>query len=256
MHLSDPAVHVQCWNIQRYDTPLSAAAPWSRRRRGVLRRLAASDAGIIGLQEVLDPVASEIRQRLPHYAWIGVARDDGATTGEYAPILYRRDTFGAVDAGWFWLSPSPSRPSIGWDALLPRIATWARLRPIGTTADFVVINTHFDHRGAGARARSAWLVAGEMVRWSRGCPAIVMGDLNAQPTEPPLATLQLFLQNSAVDCRGRHDGPLRTHRRGRIDHILYTKHFAPLRQRTLADPYLSDHAALQCHLTLAPPPAV
>ncbi len=79
---------------------------------------------------------------------------DGHEGGEYAAIYYRRDRFRVVRSGRFWLSQSPLEiGSIGWDAALPRIATWAAFED--TT---VKINTHFDHRGEEARLQSTRLI--------------------------------------------------------------------------------------------------
>jgi hypothetical protein len=49
-------------------------------------------------------------------------------SGEYSPILFRRDRFERRDWGTIWLSPSPD--AVGQQRLgcrLPRIATWLNL---------------------------------------------------------------------------------------------------------------------------------
>ena len=253
--VADQSVSVLTWNIQRYDAGWLVATPWRLRRARILQQLRDLNADVIGLQEVHDPVARDIRAALPAHDWVGVARDDGKTQGEYAPILFRRDKLRLVESGWFWLSEEPGLPSVGWDARYPRIATWVHLEPPAGAA-FLVINTHFDHRGVEARAGSAWLVVSEMLRRCRRGPSLVVGDLNAREREAPLTTLQLFLTNGASDTRGRQVGPHNTHVAGRIDHILYTRHFAPAERRTLPNRFLSDHAALHYDLRLsATPPA-
>ena len=243
-----PTLSVLSWNVQRFDAPWFRAPRWPARRRGVMRQLRTTDADIVCLQEVLHPVRREIEAAMPGHRWIGVGRDDGGVAGEYAPILVRDAAFRVLDRGQFWLSADPARPSVGWDAKLPRIATWVRLvdtdgRPL------LVINTHFDHRGRRARERAAWLLAGEAVRLSRGAPCIVTGDFNAREDDPPLHTLQRFFRNGAFDPSGTSEGPFATHALGRIDHVLYSRHFARVAARTLPAPRLSDHAAL--HFSLA-----
>ena len=253
--VADQSVSVLTWNIQRYNAGWLVATPWRLRRGRIFRQLRRLGADIVGLQEVHDPIAREIRAALPAYDWIGVARGDGRTQGEYAPILFHRDRFSLVDSGWFWLSAAPGRPSVGWDARYKRITTWAHLEPPAGPA-FFVINTHFDHRGIEARARSAWLVVSEMLRRCRGGPALVIGDLNARAGEAPLKTLQLFLTNGAADTRGLQVGPRNTHVAGRIDHILYSRHFTPAERHTLPNRFLSDHAALYYDLRLSSAPSV
>ena len=250
--VADPAVSVLSWNIQRYNSSWLVAAPWRVRGARILDQLGRLGADVIGLQEVHDPVGREIRAALPGHEWVGVGRDDGDVQGEYAPILFRRDKFALLGSGWFWLSEEPGRPSVGWDARYPRIATWVHLQPPAGPA-FQVINTHFDHRGAEARERSAWLIVSELFRRCRGGPAIVTGDLNAREGDAPLATLQLFLTNGASDPRGHQVGPRNTHLTGRIDHILYSRHFTPDARHTLANRFLSDHAALHYTLRFAAP---
>lgn len=251
--MTDPSylgrISVLSWNVQRYDAPWFLANPWPARRAGVMGRLRRIDSDIVGLQEILHPVRSDIEAALPDHAWIGVGRDDGIAAGEYAPILYRRAKFRLLDHGRFWLSEQPDRPSIGWDAKLPRIATWVRLQGRDGTS-LVVFNTHFDHRGRRAREQAAWLLAREAYRLGRGDPCIVLGDFNARADTPPLRTLQLFFRNAARDPRGTTRGPAATHALGRIDHVLYSRQLARVTGRTLPANGLSDHASL--HYILGP----
>ncbi len=242
-------VSVLSWNVLRYNAPWYVAAPWRWRRDGVLRRLREAGADIVCLQEILHPVRDDVLDALPQHEWVGVGRNDGATEGEYAPILFDKSKFMMLDRGWFWLSDQPHRPSIGWDANQPRIVTWVRLQPASKGTPFIVVNTHFDHRGHRAREEAAWLLASETFRLSRGDPCLIAGDFNARAVDPPLRTLQLFMTNGDLDPRGHAVGPPATHAQGRIDHILYSGHFTRVEARTLPGGRLSDHAAL--HYTLA-----
>ena len=84
----------------------------------------------------------------------------------------------------FWLSPTPGvAGSQGWDAALPRIATWARLRDRQSGRSFVIVNTHFDHMGETARRESARLVVARAQGLADGAPLAVTGDLNADGWE-------------------------------------------------------------------------
>src|SRR5690606_15854253 len=94
-------------------------------------------------------------------------------------------TFTLVGHGHLWLSEHPERPgSIGWDAALPRMATWVKLQfRRNPYLHVTVFNTHFDHVGERARVESAELLR----RWVEtlgGTPVIVMGDFNLPPGSP------------------------------------------------------------------------
>ncbi|KAL1835840.1 hypothetical protein VTK73DRAFT_5301 [Phialemonium thermophilum] len=96
---------------------------------------------VIGLQEVLHEQLTDILNGLnaaDDAAWthLGVGRDDGATKGEYNPILYRPRQLRLLDYRTRWLSPTPDRPSFGWGAGSRRLVTVAvfevrRRRPGG-----------------------------------------------------------------------------------------------------------------------------
>src|SRR5690606_10363923 len=124
------------------------------------------------------------------WSWEGVARDDGKNKGEFTPIGFRTDRFKKLEGGTFWLSDQPETVgSQGWDAALPRIATWVLLEETESGKKLLVLNTHFDHRGAQARERSGALIAQRIDAMAEGVPAIVIGDLNAKPDSKPLTAL-------------------------------------------------------------------
>ena len=81
-----------------------------------------------------------------------------------------------------WLSKTPAKAgSVGWDAALPRLITWARLEfKSNPLVQVTVLNTHFDHKGKVAREKSA-----EEVRLYAealgGKRVVVTGDFNARP---------------------------------------------------------------------------
>ncbi len=239
----DP-LSVLTWNIQRYNAPWYLAPPWHWRKPGIARRLHEAGADVVCLQEVLHPVRPDIEAALPDHQWIGVGRNDGGTEGEYAPILYNESKLELHGSGRFWLSEQPERPSIGWDANQPRIATWAKLHAPAIDQSFLLINTHFDHRGRRAREQAAWLLAREALRLSRGDPILITGDFNARTDDRPMRTLQLFMMNGDLDPNGAAVGPKVTHALGRIDHVLYTRHFTRVAAHTLPGGHMSDHAAL------------
>ena len=119
--------------------------------------------------------ASGRRTRCPP----GVARDDGHRAGEWALVAFRTDRFDLLGRGDFWLSPTPDRPSMGWDAACVRLCSWAWLRDRTTGRELIFANTHWDHVGVEARRHAAALIKQRLPALSAGAPVVVVGDLNS-----------------------------------------------------------------------------
>ncbi len=163
---------------------------WPKRSDVLIESIRNADCDVLGLQEVMAEQLAAVLAALPEYDYYGVGRDDGASGGEFAPILFRKDRLELVSAGHFWLSPTPDRAgSVGWDAALPRIATWARLTfRSNPFREFYVYNTHFDHVGEVARRESARLLR-RSIEIIGGRPVLVLGDFNATPGSGPYREL-------------------------------------------------------------------
>jgi len=175
----------------RYGTAADGKDHWTARRGMVFALLRQQGADLVGLQEALDFQIEEIVAALPHYAVIGVGRDDGRAAGEHAAILFRRDRLRVAEAGTFWFSDTPSSPgSRSWGNRIPRICTWARFVDRGGGA-FWAYNIHLDHESQPSRERSTALLAQRIeARPFPGEPVLVTGDFNAGEDNP--AFLQLL----------------------------------------------------------------
>ena len=172
-------LRLMTYNI-RLDLASDGANAWPNRRDWVAAQILWLRPDIFGLQEVLPNQKSDLIAALPQYRVIGGGRDDGQEKGEASPIGFDPNRFDYVDGGLFWLSPTPTLPSKGWDAAYNRIATWARLRVHGTRQVILAVNTHWDHVGVVARKESA----AQITRWleanARRCEHVmVFGDFNS-----------------------------------------------------------------------------
>jgi endonuclease/exonuclease/phosphatase family metal-dependent hydrolase len=163
---------------------------WVHRRAAALDRIRAFGPDLLAVQEVMADQEADLRAGLPEYGWSGVGRDDGRAAGERAGLMWRRPRFQRLEEGHFWLSETPDRPSVGWDARLPRIASWVRLgdrahpeRPL------LVASTHLSHVGVRAREESARLLRDRLGALAGDGPAVLMGDFNTAPGTGPHATL-------------------------------------------------------------------
>lgn len=181
-----PFVVMTC-NV-RYGNAKDGPDAWPQRREHLAARIVGASPAVLGVQEALDFQVDYLAERLPHHARIGQGRD-GGKKGEHAALFVDSRRFDVIASGDFWLSDTPEVPrSVGWDAALTRICTWAELRELGTGHTLWVWNAHFDHRGAVARVRSAELLAQRLA--AHPGPHLVLGDFNAGEHSEPLAALR------------------------------------------------------------------
>ena len=182
-------INVMSWNI-RYDNPNDGVNGWPNRKDWVAEIVTNNKIDLAGFQEVLVSQFDDLKQRLSGMDAYGVGRDDGQNAGEFAPIFYRTDRFKLLEKSTFWLSPTPETPgSKGWDASLPRIASYVKLEDVQSSQVLYVVNTHFDHRGEQARMESAALLVRSLRQRFADVPVVLTGDLNTGLNSPPYRML-------------------------------------------------------------------
>jgi endonuclease/exonuclease/phosphatase family metal-dependent hydrolase len=184
----DPlTLRVMTYNIW-YDNPQHECNAWADRVAGVLGTLEELNPDILCVQEALSHQVLDLEAA--GYAYYGVGRDDGHTRGEYTAIFYRRNHFEILDGGTFWLSEYPdSTGSVGWDAVLPRIARWVKLKDLGSQKEFYVLNTHFSHVGEMARLESVKLILERADSIAGDGVLLVAGDFNFRRDAAPYALM-------------------------------------------------------------------
>jgi endonuclease/exonuclease/phosphatase family metal-dependent hydrolase len=186
---------VLSYNI-RYASPNDGPNLWKNRKGDMIETLSNINPDLLGLQEVLHIQLLELTNGMKEYSYIGVGREDGKTKGEYSPILYRKDAFEVLDSGTFWLSDTPSQISVGWDAALERICSYARFLHRQSGNEFWMFNTHFDHIGVLARANAARLILEKINALNTSSlPVVVTGDFNLEPYEEPIKIMQSSLED-------------------------------------------------------------
>jgi endonuclease/exonuclease/phosphatase family metal-dependent hydrolase len=225
---------------------------WKVRCPEVTKLIRTYDFDVFGAQEVVNNQLKDLLKSLPEYTYVGVARDDGKEKGEFSPIFYKKDQFKLLNSGTFWLSPNDSVPTIGWDAALPRICTWARFQQKDGTC-FWFFNLHMDHMGKIARLESAKLVLQKIKKQCGADNVILTGDFNMDQTSDGYAILaQSGLLNDAFKRSSNkiaskstfNDYDLNIKGDSRIDHIFVTSRFEVSRYDILTDTYQSDKTRL------------
>ncbi|HEY3296515.1 MAG TPA: endonuclease/exonuclease/phosphatase family protein [bacterium] len=258
----DSAVRVMTYNI-RYDNPADSLDNWKYRKNFVVSTVRYHAPDVFGIQEGLISQVHDLSAALRGFRWCGKGRDDGAEAGEFSAIFYDATRFVLLKDSTFWLSPTPDKPSKGWDAALNRIVTWAKLQDKQTRRVFFVFNTHFDHMGVTAREESAKLLLRQIRHIAKDKPAVVTGDFNSTDTEAPYAALTakdsskaIHLADALTICESPHHGPLKTFsgfdvHKGligdRIDFVFVSDGVRVIRHATLAD-FKSDERFPSDHL--------
>lgn len=171
---------VMSFNL-RYDEPADGSNKWSNRKEACITMLKELSPAIFGIQEGLHHQVSYLNEQLPIYNYVGVGRDNGEESGEYAAIFYSSSQFELEAHGNFWLSETPDTPSKGWDANNIRIATWCKLLDVESNKSIYVFNTHLDHKGKTAQKKGSQLIVDKIAAITQDdteVPIILTGDFN------------------------------------------------------------------------------
>jgi len=239
----------------RFNNPSDGINAWPNRVEMVSGLLKFHEPDIFGFQEALIGQIEDIQNTLPDYEWFGVGRDDGKKEGELSPIFFNKTKFILIKNGTFWLSETPEKPSKGWDANLNRIVTWGKFKSKVTGKQFIVFNTHFDHRGNEARKNSAFLIRDKIkeISGNQGLPVILTGDFNLYPESEPIGLIKTFMDDSREVTETPPYGPLGTFNsfdwdapmERRIDYIFVQGAIKVLKYAVLTDSkdkrWPSDH---------------
>jgi endonuclease/exonuclease/phosphatase family metal-dependent hydrolase len=156
---------------------------WAARVPVITALIRFHDFDVFGTQEGYKNQLDDITDALPQYVYYGRGRDDGKDKGEHSAIFYKKDKFKLLDKGDFWLSQTPDKPSLGWDATCcNRICSWVYLQDKKSGKKFYFFNAHFDHQGVQARQESGKLVLQKIKAIAGNAPALFTGDLNGSQT--------------------------------------------------------------------------
>ena len=171
---------------------------WQKRCQVICDQVNFMAPDIFGTQEVLWTQLEDMMQALDGYGFIGVGRDDGLRGGEHEAIFYKKKKLRLLDHGDFWLSETPDKPGLGWDAVCIRICTWGKFavktqkeqrngvfnrRKSDRQSEFFYFNLHMDHVGVIARREAAKLVLQRIHEMAAGYPVILTGDFNVDQND-------------------------------------------------------------------------
>jgi len=263
VYLFAQEINIISFNI-RLNTSHDSENAWPHRSKMASGLLRFHDADIFGLQEALYEQITDLENDLEDFEWIGVGRDDGQKSGEFCPLFYKPSKFILIEHGNFWLSETPEKPGLGWDAACNRLVTWGRFQSKVTGKQFLVFNTHFDHIGKEARKNSAFLISAkiEEMTYNKNLPVILTGDFNLTPDQEPVGVIKKILSDSGDISIEPPYGPVGTYNGfkidsdldRKIDYIFVSKNIKVLKYATLTDMkekrFPSDHLPVFVKLRL------
>lgn len=255
-------INIISYNI-RFNNASDGVNAWPNRSSQVAALLSFHQADIFGLQEALIGQIEDIQAQMPQMKWVGVGRDDGEKAGEFSPLFYNSEKFTALKSGGFWLSETPEKPGLGWDAACNRVCSWLLLKENKSKKKFMVFNTHFDHMGVKARTESAKLILRKIKALNpSGFPVILTGDFNLTPEQEPISVITSELRDSRSITKQVAYGPTGTFNgfkfdsplKDRIDYVFVSNSIEVKRYGVLTDSkdlrYPSDHLPVFVNLEL------
>ena len=261
---SATSLSVMTFNM-RYDNPEDGQNNWRFRRERVAGGMQAPEVDVLGTQELLSNQFNDLSGLLTGYQGVGVGRLDGAESGEYCAVFFRKDRFTLLDSGTFWLSETPEVVgSLGWDGACERIATWVVLRD-RDGRELFFIDTHLDHVGQVARDEGVSLLMKRIETLSGGRPVILTGDFNSEPGSSVVAHVQkdgvlrdakaIAAQRSGTDWSFSDFGQIPEAERPLLDYIFVSGDIEAVRYEVLPDifdgGYVSDHAPVMAVVKIA-----
>ena len=169
---------------------------WALRYTATEEMLKDQAPDVFGVQEALVYQVAFIED-ICGYESVGVGRENGKKEGEHMSIFWNKKTVKMLKWGTFWLSETPEKPSMGWDAACFRTATWALMKDKETGEKFYFVNTHLDHAGVQAQKNGLKLIMDSIAEINPdGYPMVLVGDFNMRPDNANLADLDSMMQSA------------------------------------------------------------
>lgn len=169
---------------------------WALRYTATEEMLKDQKPDVFGVQEALEYQVRYIKE-MCGYETVGVGRENGKKEGEHMSIFWNKKTVSMLKWGTFWLSETPKKPSMGWDAACFRTATWALMKDKRTGNKFYFVNTHLDHVGTLAQKNGLKLIVDKIAEINPdGYPMVLVGDFNMRPDNPNLSDLDSMMQSA------------------------------------------------------------
>ena len=242
---------VMSYNI-RLGSANDGTNSWRYRCGATIDMIEDQKPDVFGVQEALKDQLELVKEFTNGYDHVGVGRDNGKKEGEFMAIFWNKKTVKLLDWGTFWLSETPGKPSLGWDAACKRTATWALMKDKRSGKRFYFVNTHLDHVGVEARKNGLKLIVDSIQEINpEGIPMVLVGDFNMVPSSPELNELNSRMKSARnvaakTDSHQTYNGWGKAGSDQIIDYIYISGFASCLEYQTVTKKYsdrkyISDH---------------
>ncbi len=255
-HAGEGEIKIMSFNIRTSGMDKDTPNHWDNRKDAVLALIKDHMPDIMGVQEATFTnqwlwLKDELKSA--GYDGYGLNRQTGkeSGSGECPGILYNTNVIKKIEAGTFWLSETPDKPSTGWDAGYYRTATWGLFEHIATGQRFFMVNTHLDHESTTAQVEGMKLIEQKLLEYEWDYPLYLTGDFNVISTDKALDGVRKFMRNARTYATVRDTNPTvngfgNSSSRKQIDHIYYSDYLKVPEYYTIMDAYngvtyVSDH---------------
>lgn len=245
--MSAQSLFVGTYNIRNHNSDDdNNGNVWSVRSKVIADQINFEDPDAFGTQECFKHQLDDLTALLDGYGYIGVAREDGKEEGEHSAIFYKKSRLQLLCKGDFWLSETPEKPGLGWDAACVRICSWGEFKQKATGFKFYYFNLHMDHVGIVARREAAKLAVKKIKEIAKGAPVVLTGDFNVDQTDEiyKIFTTSGVLKDSyeCADHRFAENGTFNSFKpqlksNSRIDHVFVSPKFDVDRYGMLTNMY-------------------
>lgn len=208
---------------------------------------------VICFQEMQGLHYNYLEEVMPDYTSVMAFRDNSIIR-EGCSIFYRTDRFEEIESGHFWLSETPEVKSKDWGSAHYRICVYVCLKDRNTGKEFIVFNTHLDHKSEEARIKGIEVVL-DKIQALEGRTAFLVGDMNAAGNSKTIqSTKQSF--DDAKKIATVSDGNKYTYNnwgnpggKSLVDYILISKGAATVKEYRVLNNcydgiYSSDHSSI------------
>ena len=189
VEVDERPLSVLTFNVMCSFCPSPGLDDWATRLPHLNAAIASFDADLVGLQELFTEEDVDLfLDAFPgHDAYYYVEPDPGSAPLPAYPdatVMWRRDRFRQVDAGVYWLSPTPDEAwSAGFaNGQVWRLLAWVELEQLSDGRRLLFATTHFDNNSP-SQERSSPVVIERLGGRMEELPVIVVGDFNSQPTD-------------------------------------------------------------------------